>query len=189
MAFIPRRLATAAFIAALALPVLAQNASTVPAGENSATTTAAPQARQARDPARMQERREMRMQKRMTQHLADLKTRLQITPAQEGVWTEFANTVQSHKRAPGMNRQDMAQLTTPERIDRMRALRAERAAEADRHGDATKALYAALSPAQQKTMDEQTLRHHRKGNRMGEGRHMGRGDHGDMHHHGMHRMP
>lgn len=180
MAFIPRRLATAAFIAALALPVLAQNASTVPAGENSATTTTAPQARQARDPARMQ--------KRMTQHLADLKTRLQITPAQESAWTEFANTVQSHKRTQGMNRQDMAQLTTPERIDRMRALRAERAAEADRHGDATKALYAALTPAQQKTMDEQTLRHHRKGNRMGEGRHMGRGDHGGMHHHGMHRM-
>ena len=120
--------------------------------------------------------------------LADLKTRLQITPAQESAWTEFANTVQSHKRTQGMNRQDMAQLTTPERIDRMRALRAERAAEADRHGDATKALYAALTPAQQKTMDEQTLRHHRKGNRMGEGRHMGRGDHGGMHHHGMHRM-
>lgn len=184
MAFTSRRLATAAIIAALALPALAQNASTVPAGESNATSTTAPQARQARDPARMQER----MQQRMAQHLADLKTRLQITPAQEGVWTEFANTVQSHKRAPGMNRQDMAQLTTPERIDRMRALRAERAAEADRHGDATKALYAALTPAQQKTMDEQTLRHHRKGNRMGEGRHMGRGDHGGMHHHGMHRM-
>ena len=189
MAFTSRRLATAAFIAALALPVLAQNASTVLAGENSAATPTASQARQARDPARMQERREMRMQQRMAQHLADLKARLQITPTQEGAWTEFANTVQSHKRAPGMNRQDMAQLTTPERIDRMRALRAERIAEADRHGDATKALYAALSPAQQKTMDEQTLRHHGKGNRMGEGRPMGRGDHGGMHHHGMHRMP
>ena len=185
MAFTSRRLATAAFIAALALPVLAQNASTVPAGENSAATPAASQARQARDPARMRERREMRMQQRMAQHLTDLKARLQITPAQEGVWTEFASTVQSHKRAQGMNRQDMAQLTTPERIDRMRALRAERIAEADRHGDATKALYAALTPAQQKTMDEQTLRHHGKGNRMGEGR----GDHGGMHHHGMHRMP
>ena len=184
MAFTSRRLAAAAIIAALALPALAQNASTVPAGESNATSTTAPQARQARDPARMQER----MQQRMAQHLADLKTRLQITPAQESAWTEFANTVQSHKRTQGMNRQDMAQLTTPERIDRMRALRAERIAEADRHGDATKALYAALSPAQQKTMDEQTLRHHRKGNRMGEGRHMGRGDHGGMHHHGMHRM-
>src|SRR3990167_8743969 len=172
MAFPSRRLTTAALIAALALPVLAQNASTVPAGESNATSTTAPQARQARDPARMQER----MQQRKAQHLAELKTQLQITPAQEAAWAAFANTVQSHKWAPGMNRQDMAQLTTPERIDRMRALRAERAAEADRHGDATKALYAALTPAQQKTMDEQTLRPHRKGNRMGEGRHMGRGD-------------
>lgn len=183
MAFTSRRLTTAALIAALALPVLAQNASTVPAGESNATSTTAPQARQARqarDPARMQER----MQQRKAQHLAELKTQLQITPAQEAAWAAFANTVQSHKWAPGMNRQDMAQLTTPERIDRMRALRAERAAEADRHGDATKALYAALTPAQQKTMDEQTLRHHRKGN----GKRMGRGDQGGMHHHGMHRM-
>lgn len=179
MAFTSRRLATAALIAALALPVLAQTASTVPAGESNATS-ASPQQRQARDPARMQER----MQKRMAQHLADLKTRLQITPAQEGAWTTFANSLQSAKCGPGMNRQDMEQLSTPERIDRMRALRAERAAEADRHGDATKALYVALTPAQQKTFDEQTLRQHRRGF----GKHMGRGDHGGMHHHGMHRM-
>lgn len=184
MAFTSRRLATAAIIAALAMPALAQNATMVPAGENNATSTTAPQARQARDPARMQER----MQNRKAQHLADLKTRLQITPAQEGAWSEFANTVQSHKRGQGMNRQDMTQLTTPERIDRMRTLRAERAAQADRHGDATKALYAALTPAQQKTMDEQTLRHHRKGYGKGDGKHMGRGNHGGMHHHGMHRM-
>lgn len=184
MAFTSRRLATAAIIAALAMPALAQNVSTVPAGENNATSTTAPQARQARDPARMQER----MQNRKAQHLADLKTRLQITPAQEAAWSEFANTVQSHKRGQGMNRQDMTQLTTPERIDRMRTLRAERAAQADRRGDATKSLYAALTPAQQKTMDEQTLRHHRNGYGKGDGKHMGRGNHGGMHHHGMHRM-
>lgn len=179
MAFTSRRLATAAFIAALALPVLAQTASTVPAGENNATNAPAPQPRQARDPARMQERMQMRMQN----HLADLKSRLQITASQEAAWAEFTGTVQSHKRTQGMNRQDMAQLTTPERIDRMRALRAERAAEADRHGDATKALYAALTPAQQKTFDEHTLRHHRKG----DGKRMGPGGHAGMHHHGMHR--
>ncbi|MDY0105800.1 MAG: Spy/CpxP family protein refolding chaperone [Giesbergeria sp.] len=184
MAFTSRRLATTALIAALALPVLAQNASTIPAGESNATSTTAPQQRQARDPARMQERIQERMQQRRAQHLADLKARLQITPAQEGAWAAFANTVQPGPRGPGMNRQEMEQLTTPERIDRMRALRAERAAEADRHGDATKALYAALSPAQQKAFDEHTLRQHRKGY----GKYMGRGDHGGMHHHGMHRM-
>ena len=184
MAFNPRRMATAAIIAALTLPALAQNVSTVPAGENNATSTTAPQARQARDPARMQER----MQNRKAQHLADLKTRLQITPAQEGAWSEYANTVQSHKWGQSMNRQDMTQLTTPERIDRMRTLRAERAGQADRRGDATKSLYAALTPAQQKTMDEQTLRHHRNGHGKGDGKHMGRGNHGGMHHYGMHRM-
>ena len=120
------------------------------------------------------------MQQRMAQHLTDLKARLQITPAQEGAWTEFASTVQSHKRAQGMNRQDMAQLTTPERIDRMRALRAQRNAEADRRGDATKALYAALTPAQQKTFDEHAHRMQRQhGARAGHGEHHG-------HHHGQH---
>jgi periplasmic protein CpxP/Spy len=182
MAFTSRRLATAAFIAALALPVLAQNSSTVPAGENNATSATAAQQRQAGTPARMQER----MAKRMARHLADFKAQLQITPAQEAAWATFADTMQSARRGPGMNRQDMAALTTPERIDRMRELRAQRMAEADRHGDATKALYNTLSPAQQKTFDEHSLRHHRKGFGKGDGKQMGRGDHGAMH--GMHRM-
>ena len=46
-----------------------------------------------------------------------------------------------------------ARAQAPERIDRMRALRQQRNAEMDRRGDATKALYAALSPEQQQRMD------------------------------------
>ncbi len=157
MAHFSRRLAAAAFITALALPVLAQTAAPVAAGENSATATSTPSAtqqRQARDPARMQQR----MQKRMDQ----LKAQLKLAPAQEGAWTDFTKAMQTRMQPNGNQRQEMAALTTPERIDRMRALRTERMAEADRRGEATKTFYATLTPEQQKTFDAHTHRQHRK---------------------------
>ena len=174
-----RRFATTALLAALALPALAQNAPLPAAGENSAPTA---QQRQPRDPARMREQMQQRMEKRHERHLADLQARLQLTPAQQGAWADFAQAMQPPKR-PAMDRQAMDQLTTPERIDRMRTLRAERAAEADRRGDATKAFYASLTPAQQKTFDQHTLRQHREGGRRGGRDGMGGGHH---RHHGMH---
>lgn len=174
-----RRFATTALLAALALPALAQNAPLPAAGENSAPTA---QQRQPRDPARMREQMQQRMEKRHERHLADLQARLQLTPAQQGAWADFAQAMQPPKR-PAMDRQAMDQLTTPERIDRMRTLRAERAAEADRRGEATKAFYASLTPAQQKTFDQHTLRQHREGGRRGGRDGMGGGHH---RHHGMH---
>ena len=158
MAHLSRRLATAAFITALALPALAQNTAPVAAGENNATTTSTAPQRQGRDPARMQERQQKRMHQRMDQ----LKVQLKLTPAQEGAWTTFTQTMQPNMQPKGNQRQEMAALTTPERIDRMRTLRSERMAEADRRGEAAKTFYATLTPEQQKTFDAHTLRQHRK---------------------------
>lgn len=172
-----RRFATTALLAALALPALAQNAPQPAAGENSAPTA---QQRQPLDPARMREQMQQRMEKRHARHLADLKASLQLTPAQEGAWADFTKAMQPPSRPTPMDRQALAQLSTPERIDRMRTLRAERAAEADRHGEATKAFYATLTPAQQKTFDQQTLRQHRHGGP--------RDGKGGGHHHGMRGM-
>ena len=166
MAHFSRRLATAAFITALALPVLAQNTAPVAAGENNATTTSAAPQRQGRDPARMQERQQKRMHQRMDQ----LKVQLKLTPAQEGAWTTFTQTMQPNMQPKGNQRQEMAALPTPERIDRMRTLRSERMAEADRRGEAAKTFYATLTPEQQKTFDAHTLRQHRKDGHRG-GRH------------------
>jgi hypothetical protein len=70
----------------------------------------------------------------------------------------------------------MQKLTTPERIDRMRAQRAQRDAAMDARSDAVKAFYAQLQPEQQKTFD-------RMGHRMDSDRqqHMqGRHGHGPM---------
>ena len=106
-----------------------------------------------------------RMQDRMAKRLADLKTMLRITPAQEGAWSAFTAGMKPAagawaQRSPEEReklRAEMDKLSTPERIDRMRALQNERhtrmTAEMDRRATATKALYAALGAEQQKVFD------------------------------------
>lgn len=94
-----------------------------------------------------------RQQERAAQRQERLKQILQITPAQESAWSTWIASRQAGKPFQRGQRAELSQLTTPERIDRMRALRAARVAEAERRGEATKAFYAALTPAQQKAFD------------------------------------
>lgn len=101
----------------------------------------------------MMQHHQERQQQRAAQRQARLKQILQITPAQEGAWSTWIASRQMARPVRRGQFDGFAQLTTPERIDRMRALRAERAAEADRRGEATKSFYAALTPAQQKAFD------------------------------------
>ncbi|RQO84129.1 Spy/CpxP family protein refolding chaperone [Acidovorax sp. FJL06] len=163
-----RRFAATAFLAALALPVLAQQPPATPPG----ASPKAPEGRHERHPP------EGRAQHH-AKHLAELKAQLKLTAAQEPAWTAFTTALQPGERPARLDRQDMDKLTTPERIDRMRALRAQHAAEADRRGEATKTFYAALTPEQQKTFDAQA-------HRMRPMRPMGgmQGGHGEPHHGG-----
>jgi hypothetical protein len=118
-------------------------------------------------PGMMQEH----MQRRMAQRQAALKQILQVTPAQEGAWNAWiASRQPSNRQRP--NPAELAQLTTPERIDRMRALRADRMAQMDRRGDATKTFYAALTAPQQKAFDALTMQR-MGGGHGGWGRHHG----------------
>ncbi len=161
-----RRFAATAVLAALALPVLAQQ----PPAPTSAPTAAAT-AHEGRHQAGERHhghqgggkhhgnRAEYR-----AKHIAALKSDLQLTAAQEPAWTSFTTSMQPGERTARLDRQGMDQLTTPERIDRMRAMRAQHAAEADRRGEATKTFYAALTPEQQKTFDAKA---HRSGPHMG----------------------
>ncbi|AVO49378.1 hypothetical protein C6568_08960 [Melaminivora suipulveris] len=105
------------------------------------------------------EQRQQARQQRHAQKAAALKQKLAITPDQENAWSSFQQAMQpaGQARAHGQ-RQDWKQLTTPERIDRMRELRTQRMAEQDRRGDAIKAFYAALKPEQQKTFDAEGTR-------------------------------
>ena len=125
-----------------------------------------------RDPARMEQFR-AKMEQRMAERLGELKQKLAITPAQEGAWTAWTSALKPtpHQRP---DRAEFERLTTPERIDRMRALRAQRNAELDKRMDATKGFYAVLTPEQKKTFDAESLRFLRGG----------KGGMGGRHHHG-----
>lgn len=167
----PATFAALALAAATALatfssqPVLAQPASPAPvtatvASDASAMPDRSMPMRAAPERERMrgegQEQRMERWQQRRAEHMAQFKADLQLTPAQESAWTDFTAAMQPGQRHARLDpREGMENLTTPERIDRMRAVRIQRAAEADRRGDAVKAFYAALSAPQQKTFDLQ----------------------------------
>jgi len=105
-----------------------------------------------------------RMQAMMEKHDAMLKAQLKLTPAQEGAWTAFVEARKPAAAPADMQRPDpieMAKLTTPERLDKMKALREERmktmTAAMAKHDEATRAFYAALTPDQQKVFDAVTL--------------------------------
>lgn len=170
MAFLSRHTVAAAVLAALALPALAQ-----PTPANPPAMGAPAAGAEARKPGG--DHRERR-QAHMAQRAAALKAQLKLTPAQEPAWATFTAAMQPGERQAHLDRKDMQALTTPERIDRMRAMRAQHAAEADRRGEATKAFYATLTPEQQKTFDAQS---HRMGPR-GEHGHGKPGPHGHRGH-------
>ena len=123
------------------------------------------------------------MQAGMARRQADMKARLGITADQEAAWTSFATAMQPPVRPMPAGqpmagqRAELDRLTTPERVDKMRALRTERMAqmqaEMDKRGEATKAFYAALRPDQKTVFDAE---HKLRG-----GSHYG-GHHGGMGH-------
>ncbi|OIQ72128.1 hypothetical protein GALL_462480 [mine drainage metagenome] len=100
-----------------------------------------------------------RMQVMMERRNAALKAQLKLTPAQEGAWTTYTAAMKPPAAllAQWPDRAEMAKLSTPERLDKMKALRtqhmADMTAAMEQHDSATRALYAALTPEQQKVFD------------------------------------
>lgn len=114
-----------------------------------------------------------KMEAMVAKHMAELKTKLKITPAQEGSWTSFTAAMKPPARPEGArpDRAEWDKLTTPERIDKMRALRAQhqadRQANMEKRENAVKAFYADLNADQKKTFDDaHSKMMHRWGDRM-----------------------
>jgi protein CpxP len=130
-----------------------------------------------------------KMQNHMAERQAQLKAELKLAPEQEAAWSAFVARTAHEPRMAGKDRaqrEDMAKLTTPERIDKMMARHAERSAQMTQRMEATKSFYAALTPEQQKTFDSQSLGgFQRTGMKGGEHR-MGKHGHGHGGH-GMHK--
>ncbi len=130
------------------------------------------------DPAAMQ----ARMTERFNQRMEKLKTVLQIKPEQQGAWTAFTAAMQPDSTLMAARRKmhaEMATLTTPQRIDKMQAMRTQRQATMDKKATAVKAFYAALTSEQQKSFDTLALKRGGMGGGMG-----GRGGMGHGGHHG-----
>jgi Spy/CpxP family protein refolding chaperone len=122
-----------------------------------------------------------KMEQMHAKHLADLKAKLKITASQEAAWNTFATSMKPPAdMGKRPDRAEMEKLTTPERLDKMRAMHKERMASMDASMDkrieATKAFYAVLTPEQQKLFDAE----HSKMDRRGPGAHHGKGPHGNM---------
>ncbi len=92
---------------------------------------------------------------------ADLKAKLKITPEQEASWTAFTTSMKppSMQQKPAMEHAELAKLATPERLDKMKALRTEhmasRNANMEQRDQAVKTFYATLSADQKKVFDSE----------------------------------
>ncbi len=176
-------LASATFVSAGAFAQTPAVTPTTPATQTMPATPAVktqPQASIAEQGKRMERRdpakRMERMQAHRAKRMAELKTKLALSPSQEGAWTNFTGSTQPPAARPARpDRAEFAKLTTPQRIERMQAHRAERSAMFARRAEATKTFYAALNADQQKTFDAETAR-------LGRGEH--RGHHGHDGHDG-----
>jgi hypothetical protein len=121
------------------------------------------------DPAQMAERR--------AQHLRDT---LQLRPDQDAALRAYVeasrpNFHRDERGGPRGERGEARAMTTPERLDRMRARMAEHQAAFERRAEATKRFYAQLSPAQQRAFDASGWMGGRHGRGGHDGRRGGRG--------------
>lgn len=134
--------------------------------------------------------RAARFQEHEARRLKALHDLLQIRPDQEAAFQSFATALRPEPPAGAPMatppaRQDMASLTTPERLDRMAKMMADHEARQrarfDRVSAAVKTFYASLSPEQRRAFDALPALG------FGLGGHMDDGEHkwaGGMNHHG-----
>ena len=170
MKLVPKHLVLASMLAYAGLSAQAQTPTDAPKGPPTADHGHRGGPGGHSDPARMQAFQAKR--------LADLKTKLQLTPAQEGAWTTFTTELQPPAQSRRPERGEMDKLTTPQRLDKMRDMRTAHAAAADKRDASIRSFYATLSAEQQKTFDTE-FRHGGPGPRGGHG---GRGHgHGPRH--------
>lgn len=106
---------------------------------------------------RMEKMREHKNE-RHTQHLTELKSKLNLQAAQEPAWNTFTQSMQHPARMARPERASLEKMTTPERLDQMQAMKAQRDAHMQQRADATKAFYATLSADQKQVFDQETSR-------------------------------
>lgn len=101
-----------------------------------------------------------KLQARMAERQAALKAALKITADQEPAWNAYtAGQLPPARDGARPDRDALRKMTTPERIEHMRAQHAKHQAEMDSRLESTLRLYSALNPEQQKVFDQRSLPH------------------------------
>jgi Spy/CpxP family protein refolding chaperone len=106
-----------------------------------------------------------RMSKYVEKRQAELKAKLHLTAAQEPAWNNFVQAMKPPAKpvVQPLDREELAKLPTPERIDKMNAQHeanfATMQTQMKQRGEATKQFYAQLTAEQQKVFDAQTVPH------------------------------
>ncbi len=101
-------------------------------------------------------RQRMSPEERTAKRAEHLRATLQLRADQEPALRAFLDSGRKPDADRGKfreQRQAMAQMTTPQRLDQMKARMTERQARFDQRAAATKRFYAQLSPTQQKAFD------------------------------------
>lgn len=187
--------ATALVQASVVQPASAGTAPTVTVlaqADTPAATPPAPKPKRLTPEQRDQKRAERlaHMQKKMAERQATFKAELQLRPEQEASWNAFLARTQPQAQARAAHpapREDWSKLTTPQRLDRMQALKAQRDAAMVQRVDAIKSFYGSLDAEQQKVFDSKRLGGFHRAGMRGEqdGKRLHR-HHGGMEHHRMH---
>lgn len=149
--------AAATAITALSFTAVAQGLGAPAPTAQTAPAASAAQAQSPRhDPQRHAQRME-RLQQRQAEHQSRLKDSLQLRPDQESAWNDFIAKMKPANRpvADHPSREPWAQLSTPERLDRLDAMKAERDRQVTQRHGAIRQFYAQLNPQQQKAFDAQ----------------------------------
>lgn len=183
MKSLPKRALLATMLATALVGVsataLVQASALQPTTAAPTTTTAKPAAPTAEQRDQQRAERMARMQQKMAERQAAFKAELKLTPEQEPAWNAFIARTHQARPARHGSREDWSSLTTPQRLDKMQALKAERDAAMAKRVDAIKSFYASLNADQQKVFDSKHLSGFQRA-----GMHRG---HGHRHqHHGGH---
>lgn len=93
------------------------------------------------------------MQKRQ----ADLHAKLGLNANQEAAWNTFVSKVVPPTEKDKPNFDELAKLTTPERLDKIQAFTQAHFNKLQEHHAAIKTFYSALTPQQQKIFDAEFL--------------------------------
>lgn len=148
------------------------------AGSSLAQQPPPAQGAQAGHPGGPREGRRMDPEAMAAKHAERLRAVLQLRPEQEPALKAFLDSRKppagAAQRGRG-GREQLAAMTTPQRLDAQRARMVERTARFDQRAAATKKFYAQLSPSQQKAFDAMAPRGGMKG-----GGHRGMGGRGPM---------